>query len=228
MWDWIKSLHAPFYNTSFQFRALEEYEKIYHKRFEDELKDRNLITDHAMYKFWNLKTGRTSYHFGHPYKNISTITGMYKMHLDAFDKKFPNGKYLDNKAIQLEKSFEALISSVCSLSQKYNFSVWEGSTRNPYSLCISAFYPDIREHHGISIRMLRNGTYMMCFTEETNPNNIPRKNYTIEIGSNHNEILFRIEKEIKNFNAHYGKVYDKRTYYHVINPYWSNKNNATE
>lgn len=228
MWDWIKSLHAPFYNTSFRIRALEEYEKIYHKRFEEELADRNIITDHALYKFWNLKVGRTSYHFGHPYGNISTITGNYKMHLDAFDKKYPNGKYLDDLDILLEKSFESLTDSICRLSTKYTYSVWEGATRNPYSLCISAFYPDARRHYGISIRMLRDGTYKMCFTRETNPNNIPRKNYTIEIGSKPDEILDRIEKEIQNFNAQYGKVYERKPFYFVVSPYWRRKNEGVE
>lgn len=225
MWDWIKSLHTPFYNTSFKIRALEEYEKIYHKRFENELLDRNIITDHALYEFWNLKVGRTSYHFGHPYGNISTIVGNYKMHLDAFDKKYPNGKYLDNKELLLEKSFESLTNSICSLSKKYNHSVWEGSTRNPYSLCISSFYPSIKKYKGVSIRMLRDGNYKMCFSEETNPNNIPRKNYTIEIGNNHLEILSLIETHMKNFNTQYGKNDNKNLFYYVVIPYWRKNNN---
>ena len=224
MWDWIKSFHSPLYNTFFKIRALEEYERIYHKSFINELKNRNIVTDHALYKFWNLKVGRTSYHFGHPYENISTITGTYKMHLDTFDKKHPNGKYLDDKHILLEKSFESLTDSVCSLSKKYNYSVWEGGTRNIYSLCISAFHPMAKKYYGISIRMLSNGYYKMCFTEELNPNNIPRKHYTIDIGNNPNEILAIIEKEIKNFNFEYGTVSKTNPFYYVVNPFWKKMN----
>ena len=66
MWDWIKSYHAPFYNTFWDNQALEEYERIYHKSFIQELEERNIVTYHAFLKFWKLKPGGTSYHFGHP------------------------------------------------------------------------------------------------------------------------------------------------------------------
>lgn len=223
MWDWIKSFYSPFYNTFWKDRAVEEYKRIYHKDFAEELKDRNIITDHAFDTFWNLKTGRTSFHFGHPYGNVATITGNYKMHLDAFDKKYPNGKYLSDDGIYLEKSFESLTNSICELANKYKFNVWEGATQNPYSLCISAFYPSSRKMAGISIRMLNNGNYQMCFTQESNPNRIPRKSYSIELGNNHNTILARLEKEIKNFNSLYGKVENRSNYYFVVDPYWRRK-----
>lgn len=144
MWDWIKSYYSPFYNTFWHTRAMEEYERIYHKSFIDELESRNIITDHALSQFWNLKTGKTSFHFGHPYGNVSTIAGNYKLHLDVFDQKYPSGKYASNKCIALEKDFEYFLNSFCELATNYNFSVWEGSTRNPYSLCMSSFFPTVR------------------------------------------------------------------------------------
>ena len=196
MCDWIKSFYSPFYNTFWQTRAMDEYERIYHKSFLEELKNRNIVTNHAAYKFWNLKTGKTSYHFGHPYGNVATIAGNYKMHLDAFDKKYPNGKYLEDSKIEFEKSFESLTSSICELATKYKYTVWEGATKNPYSLCISAFYPSVQKMGGISIRVFRNGSYKMCFTQESNPNRIPLKDYSIELGNNVNMILDRLEKEM--------------------------------
>lgn len=224
MWDWIKSFYSPFYNTFWQTRAMDEYERIYHKKFADELKSRNIVTDHAMHKFWNLKTGRTSYHFGHLYGNVATITGNYKMHLDAFDNKYPTGKYLEDDKIQLEKNFESLTNSICRLASKNGFSVWEGGTKNPYSLCISAFFPSVRKFYGISIRMLRDGKYKMCYTQETNPNYLRLKDYTIDLSFSHEAILAKLEKEIQNLKALYGTVDTSFFYYAVVSPYWSRKN----
>lgn len=145
MWDWIKSFHNPFYDTFWQNRAFQEYERIYHKSFFEELIERNIITDHATLAFWKLKTGKTSYHFGHPYGNVSTITGKYKLYLDAFDDKYPSGKYLSDIKLKEEIEFESFTDSFCKLAEKYNFSVWEGATRNPYSLCMSSFFPMVRK-----------------------------------------------------------------------------------
>ena len=111
MWDWIKSFYSPFYNTFWQTRAFEEYKRIYKKSYSDELKDRNITTDHALIEFRNLKHGRTSYHFGHPFGNVATITGNYKMILDAFDQKYPSGKYKTDEEIKLEKDFEKLTTA---------------------------------------------------------------------------------------------------------------------
>ena len=99
MWDWIKSFYSPFYNTFWQTRAFEEYKRIYKKSYSDELKDRNITTDHALIEFRNLKHGRTSYHFGHPFGNVATIAGNYKMILDAFDQKYPSRKYKTDEEI---------------------------------------------------------------------------------------------------------------------------------
>ena len=60
--------------------------------------------------------------------------------------------------------------------------------------------------------------------EELNPNNIPRKNYTIDIGNNPNKILTIIKKEIKNFNFEYGKVSQTNPFYYVVNPCWKKMN----
>lgn len=223
MWDWIKSFHNPFYDTFWQNRAMKEYERIYHKDFLEELQDRNIISNHAALNFWNLKTGRTSYHFGHPYGNVSTITGNYKLHLDAFDAKYPNGKYLSDDKIKEELKFESLTKSICELATKYNFSVWEGATRNPYSLCISTFFPTTRKYLGIAIKK-KQTSYFLCFCNASNPNNVPVSCFTIDIGNNHNEILHKIETEIKNLINVNGTPEKRTPYYFVADPYWRHKN----
>lgn len=223
MWDWIKSYHCPFYNTFWQKRAIEEYERIYHKDFYDELFERDIITDHAIFEFWNLKTGKTSYHFGHPYGNVSTIAGNYKLHLDAFDKKYPNGKYSKLNSIEREKDFEALTNRICELAVKYNFSVWEGASRNPYSLCIYSFFPKCKKYWSISIKMKKDG-YFMCVSNETNPNNIPVKSFIVNIGDNQTLILKAIQVGIKEFISTYGKPKNEHPVFFVIDPHWRRKN----
>lgn len=143
MWDWIKSYCTPFYNTSGNSQALEEYKRIYHKSFTKELEERNILTNHALSEFWNLKTGKPACH-NYTYRNISTIVSKYKIKLDAFDAKHPSGKYATDRCLALEKDFEQFTWTFCELASKYNFSVWEGGTSNPHSLCMSTFFPFVR------------------------------------------------------------------------------------
>lgn len=223
MWDWIKSFRNPFYDTFWQNQAMQEYERIYHKSFLEELKERNILSNHSALAFWNLKTGKTSYHFGHPYKNVSTITGKYKLHLDAFDAKYPTGKYLNDTKLQEELEFESFTNSFCRLAEKYKFSVWEGGTRNRYSLCMSSFFPTCKKYFGICIKKKKTG-YFMCFCNETNPNNVPISSFTTFMGNNHNEILYKIENEIKKFIKENGETNETGPYYFVADPYWRHKN----
>lgn len=223
MWNWIKSYYCPFYNTFWQNRAMDEYERIYKKSFPSELKERNIITNHAASKFWNLKTGKTSYHFGHPYGNVATIAGNYKLHLDAFDKKY-NGKYLSDEEIKNELNFESLTHSICSLAEKYSFSVWEGGTKNPYSLCIFTCFPLVNNNFGVSIRMNKKGIYKMCFTNECNPNNILIKDYNIPLPNNNNDIVFKVQAELKNLISLHGMPKNDKPSFLVVDPYWKRKN----
>lgn len=223
MWDWIKSFRNPFYDTFWQNQAMQEYERIYHKSFLEELEERNILSNHSALAFWNLKTGKTSYHFGHPYENVSTITGKYKLHLDAFDYKYPNGKYLSDTKLQEELEFENFTDAFCSLAEKYNFSVWEGRTKNRYSLCMSSFFPVYKKYFGICIKKKRNG-YYMCFCNESNPNNVPISSFTINMGNDHNKILYKIEDEIKKFIKANGEHDKSKPYYFVADPYWRHKN----
>lgn len=223
MWDWIKSFHNTFYDTFWQKRALQEYERIYHKSFFEELNERNIITHHAISTFWKLKIGKISYHFGHPYGNVSTLVGRYKLRLDAFDAKYPSGKYLSDNKIKEEMEFEFFTHLFCSFAEKYNLCVWEGATRNPYSLCMSSFFPKVKKICGISIKKKKNA-YFLCLCNEANPNNIPVSTYTIDLGNNYIDVLFRIENEIKHLIKTNGKPKKRTPYYFVVNSSWQDKN----
>ncbi len=144
MWDWIKSYRSLFYNTFWNIQAFEEYERVYHKSFIEELEERNILTDHAILEFWNLKTKKFSSHLSPLYENVSNITSEYKMKLEAFDAKYPSGKYTTDKCVKLEKDFEQFTWTFCELANKYNFSVWEGGPTNPHCLCMSTFFPFVR------------------------------------------------------------------------------------
>lgn len=222
MWDWLKSFHAPFYDTYWNLRAIDEYKNIYNKDFIKELKSRNIVTNHAFREFWNIKIGESSYHFGNPYGNLSTLVGKLKMRIDAFDQKHKNKKYKSDILIEKEKNFESFVYKVCSLCFENNWTVWEGSTKNPYAICISADYENSLKTISIAIRINRKNTYIMCYCDDINPNNIPLDRYTINLGNDPTQVISRLEKEILNFNKKYGNP-SPNTAYFVSDPIWSNK-----
>lgn len=135
------------------------------------------------------------------------------MILDAFDQKYPSRKYKTDEEIKLEKDFEKLTYDICLLAKKYNFSVWEGCTKNPYSLSISAFLNS--NLVGVSIRMLKNGQYKMCLTNEYNPNYIPKPEYSTDLGNDHKLILDEIENKLKELCSLYGNPSNPSEYFLV-------------
>ena len=135
------------------------------------------------------------------------------MILDAFDQKYPSRKYKTDEEIKLEKDFEKLTYDICLLAKKYNFSVWEGGTKNPYSLSISAFLNS--NLVGVSIRMLKNSQYKMCLTNEYNPNYIPKPEYSIDLGNDHKLILDEIENKLKELCSLYGNPSNPSEYFLV-------------
>ena len=92
MWDWIRAYGTPLYDTFWKIKAQEEYQFIYGKNFSQELRDRDIISNSDLRKFWNIDIGKTSTHYGHPWYNTSTDVGVLKMRLDAYDKKYRNLK----------------------------------------------------------------------------------------------------------------------------------------
>lgn len=224
MWDWIKSYHAPFYDTFWNNRALDEYENIYNRKFIQELEERNIVTYHAYRAFMKLKIGKKSYHFGEPYGNLSTLVGELKMRLNTFDNKYKNRKYKSDKLIQKEKDFENFTDKLCYICYENKWSVWEGNTKNPFSICISAFYPNHNKMIGIGVHIDIKGHYKICYTTETNPNNIPLKNYSIDLGNNMNQIIEHIKEAVTKYNQKYGEP-DLDTAYFVSDPIWAHNSN---
>lgn len=89
MWNWLKAYKVPFYNTFWNLQGMQEYKRIYSKSIKEELKDRKISNKNIdeFMRIYKEQFKKTSYHFGHPYLNVATIAGIYRMTLKEYDKK---------------------------------------------------------------------------------------------------------------------------------------------
>lgn len=87
MWDWLKAYKTTFYDTFWMLRGMEEYEKMYSRSFQTELKDRGLEDDSDMEEILKDKVNGASYHFGDPHFNSATIAGILRMTLLEYDQR---------------------------------------------------------------------------------------------------------------------------------------------
>ncbi len=222
MWDWIKANHTAFYDTFWNLRAQKEYEFVYGKSYLSELKERDICSPYDLSLFWNLKIKRSTYHFAHPWNNESTEAGLLRMRLEEFDKTHNIVKKKSEKYRNKEKLFSKFIYNLCKLANQYNYNIWEGRSKNRFSITISSGFIN-NKHLNISIKLCKDNTYRACFTNEINPNNNTISEYTIELGNGENAINF-IEKEIKKFNSKYG-ISNKQEYIFTIDPIYHLRDN---
>jgi len=215
MWDWIIANKTPFYDTYFTKKALKEYEFIYNKKFQDELIERDILSQRDYDIFLNLKIGRSTNHFAHPWKNDATEAGILKMRIDAFDAKYKNRPKKSKLYREKEKNFEKLVWDLCDVAKEYNFNIWEGRTRNPFSIVLSGF---IRRECFLKISIkLSNNEYLCCFTNEDNPNNIQVKDYNINLGADRKGVVEFVRNQADNFCKENGKP-KMQEYVFTINP----------
>ena len=216
MWDWIRAYGTPLYDTFWKIKAQEEYQFIYGKSFSQELRDRDIISNSDLRKFWNTDIGKTSTHYGHPWYNTSTDAGVLKMRLDAYDKKYGNLKQKSKYYREKEEKFESLVYYICELAKKYNWNIWQGSGNNLFSITLSKSYKN-RVNKYISIRMCKNDIYKASFKNEINANNIKASEYEVEIGTKNDEVMKLIEKEIKRYDGKY-ETEEKQKFVYTNNP----------
>lgn len=105
MWDWIRAYGVPIYDSFWHYIAMREYKFIYRKSFWQELIDMeipiNTKTETLIKKYTQNIIKNTSFHFGHPYLNASTLAGCYRMVLKALAKKYrKNIVHFDNNTPQ--------------------------------------------------------------------------------------------------------------------------------
>lgn len=84
IWDWIRAYGTTFYDTFWTIQGIREYEFIYKKSLDEELKARNINYDDNFEKTIKEEIRNTSYHYGDPYLNRATIAG-YKNRRMKYD-----------------------------------------------------------------------------------------------------------------------------------------------
>ena len=117
------------------------------------------------------------------------------MRLDAFDKIHTTIHKKSTKFRNKEERFNSFIYDICDIAKTYNFNVWEGRSKNRFSVTISKNVSRDK-HLNISIKLDKNNIYRACFTVEWNPNNNKVKDYI--------KALEFITNEVKNFTNKYG------------------------
>lgn len=92
MWDWIRAYGIAMYDTFWGSLGMKEYKFIYYKSFYDELDELGVENDKDFEQFMKSAIREvfkeTSYHFGHPYMNMATCAGMYRMLLKKIAKRY--------------------------------------------------------------------------------------------------------------------------------------------
>lgn len=92
MWDWIRAYAVSFYDTFWDYLGMKEYEFIYHKSFVSELIDLEITDVHEANKLIkNLMPKiikEVGHHYGHPYMNMATMAGVYRILLKRIAKKY--------------------------------------------------------------------------------------------------------------------------------------------
>lgn len=105
-----------------------------------------------------------------------------------------------------DREYSEVVTRVCDIAREFNFGVWTGRSKNPYSFVIRGW---ITREQKISISVRMDSTkgyrYIGADTEEWNPNNIDKKDYQIEIGSTVNEVEEYIYDRVSEFVAKYGR-----------------------
>lgn len=109
MWDWIKAYKVTFYNTFWSIQGFKEYEYIYKKTLEEDIKyildkaellqgeegEQKIIEDIKNFVH-ELMQNDASVHFGQSYLNTATVAGVYRMMVkklaEKYDVEIPKGK----------------------------------------------------------------------------------------------------------------------------------------
>lgn len=90
MWDWLKAYKANYYDTFWINRALEEYEKIYKRKFKDDIAPFNqYLTDEEAKEFLDKEMDNyATHHFGQAYLNSATIAGLMRILIKKLRAKY--------------------------------------------------------------------------------------------------------------------------------------------
>lgn len=79
MWDWIRAYGTPLYDTFWILQGVKEFEFLYGKPFEEELKELKINDQKRFEMLFQEEMKKTTFHYGHPYLNSATIAGILKI-----------------------------------------------------------------------------------------------------------------------------------------------------
>ena len=83
MWDWLRAYGVPMYDTFWDLMGLKEYEFIYKRSFYSELFDLGIKShteaNELIKSYLPEIIKQVGHHCGHPYMNMATIAGAYRM-----------------------------------------------------------------------------------------------------------------------------------------------------
>lgn len=113
-----------------------------------------------------------------------------------------------------DSEFEQLVTGACKIAKKFNWSVWVGRSKSPYSICFS-MYNKTNGTKAFSIRMVPNHNYRYSAAEtsEINPSNIPLKDYKTDIGYRLNEVEEYIWNRMEQTVSAYGESQEKPVFF---------------
>lgn len=135
-------------------------------------------------------------------KNIETLS-------EENWRKFVGDTSVDWRAFK-EKEYSNLVTVLVDMAKKYNWSVWTGGTKNPYSITCSALINRDKKDC-ISIKLC--GTkYMAAFTDEYNPNHLRSSHFDCYIGNSVEECEEAAWRKMEDFKNKYGNPTEKAYY----------------
>jgi hypothetical protein len=107
--------------------------------------------------------------------------------------------------------FEGLVTELTDLAQDYNWSVWVGGTRTPFSVTLSARVETSRKT--ISIKLdKKSNSYKLCTKDVLSPNELRVRDFTNYVGNSIQECKEFVWRSMEEFEALHGKPTEKPHY----------------
>lgn len=79
MWDWLRAYQTSFYDTFWIVQGFEEYKKIYHQDFLEQLQQFGITEVEQVKSLMGEKMRGSIRHFGEPHFNKATVAGILRM-----------------------------------------------------------------------------------------------------------------------------------------------------
>ena len=115
-------------------------------------------------------------------------------------------KFIGNTSVNWksfrENEYMDLVTILVDRAKEYNWSVWTGGTKNPYSITCSA-WAGHEKASSISIR-LSGAKYMAAFDNVINPNNLRVSDFTFYVGNSVEECEEAVWRKMEDFKNTYG------------------------